>query len=684
LAEIAGQPVSSDLAEMSLLDRCKAVEQAGMAVTNSWAALWSEAISYFLSQQLKGYKRHKNWEWVVLNYLWPSIQAELAKLSRRFKFVASPIEPGDTDIAEALQGFLQWQWDTGLKQGGMRRENIKCLLCGKLYGYWISKIYWDRKITWSSEQRQWLGDVKHRLWHPAFFWASDKEYINEGDCGTVRYLELEYAQSLWPKKKKVLKEQSVGYADMIRHISHGDTIHGQTSHQGTYPSKGTGDVDSHSADKLSSTLLSLVVSESTQQGNSTDVRRYCRISEQYLKNYKESNKQEESPADPAVLMESGQLIQDAVTGGYMDRNGLPVTSENWPVNVTEWREPDYPNGQYIIRNEDEILNPDPDTQIYPHSRWPFVVCPHYLLPFMWQGSDAISLYRDTQDKINVAVSHLFNNAKEFGDPKIAVEENALLVDPRNAKKKYEILKGAGAIIKLVRGGLSRFKVIEPKAPSAAHMMIYQMMVQEFKNIQGMQDIALGKKTTGDTTATEAQHLAMSANDRIKLQNLFQEEWARDLIRLVAEMDQYYYEAGRVVRVVGDDMMIGAVQITDRSKEAKFDVNIEPTEGMPWDEEKRILRYEKAYTILQDPRPNPLLPEYLRVLQITAWQKILEKHEKWQDWIGFEQLIEAVEAGQLAPEQALQMLIEKARQRIMSMQAVGDASNGNSDSRKESA
>jgi len=673
----AGTPEPTTEQEMDILELCKSREEAGMARTRNWTAMWDEALRYFLSDQLRGQKNFENWDWVILNYIWPAIFQEIAKLSRDFKPVVSPIEQSDVEIADAMGGFLNWQWQKGLHRQGMRIEQLRAILDRKLYGYSVSKIFWEDKVHWNDQQRRWEGQVRHRLWHPALFWCSDNEYINDGDCGTVRYLELAYAQSLWPGYKKELYESSVGHADMLKDGG-GESISGQTSTTGgSYPSAGVGAQDKDNVNHHSNELLNIVLDSDRRMGggDSQDKRRFVKISEAYLKDPEEKHHKDEIPFDPDMLKATGQIV--AVNGNYYTPDGQEITSDNWPNQVDEWDEPLYPNGRYIIRCEDTILNPDRDDQKYPFKVWPFIVVPHYLLPHMWQGSDAVTLYKNTQDHINITISHLHNAMKEFGDPKILVESDALATPPGPMKRQFSILKGAGAIIRLARGGLNRIQIRPPVPPSPAAMALYQLFVQEYKNIQGMQDIAQGKKTSGQITATEAQFLAISSNDRIKLQNIFEEDWAKQIFSITAEMDQFYYEVDRVVRIIGDDLQIGGVQITDRSKEIEFDVDIEVGEGLPWDEEKRIVKYEKAYQLLSDPAPNPLLPEMLRVLGITGWQRILQKHQGWQKYVAFEQLKQAVFEGKVSPEDAVKLLIQQAMSEFQARPQTNEVQNGNS-------
>lgn len=646
-----------------------------MVRTRAFGGMWHDSLCYFLSDQLRGSRKYDNWEWVTVNYIWPAICQEMAKLSRDFKPITEPIEPSDMELAEAIGGFLEWQWDNTLHEDGMDIQQLKAILDRKLYGYSVSKILWENRPRggWNEKERRWEGEARYALLLPSTFWASDNENINDGDCGTVRYIELEYAQSLWPDFKDTLEQNAVTAAN-IEKDSWGQTIDGQTENtsSGTYPNAGTGFQDKEEGHHQENELLNLVLNSSRGLGMQGDrSQKYVRISEIYFLDREEEDLSEDIPSTTEQLLSSGEVFEKEQR--LYTRDGQEITSENWPHDILEWKRPLYPNGRYIVRCKDTILNPNYEDQKYPFKAWPFIVIPHYLLPHMWQGSDAVTLYKGTQDHINVAISHLLNNMKEFGDPRIALEAGALAVEPGPTKKHFSILKGAGALIRLARGGLSKMKVIPPVPPSAAHSLLYQLFVQEFKNIQGMQDIAQGKKTTGQTTATEAQFLAMSSNDRIKLQNKFEELWARKIFSLVADFDQYYYEVGRVVRVLGEGRIVGAHQITERAKTIEFDVRIEIGQGLPFDEEKRIQKYTMAYNLLKDPTPNPLLPEFLRVLGISAWQKLLMKYDAWQKWVAFEQLIAAVKEKKIKPEDAAQLLLQRA---VMEFQQMQEQTNGN--------
>ncbi|KKM84476.1 hypothetical protein LCGC14_1298790 [marine sediment metagenome] len=633
-------------------------EEAGMKKTEEWVSLWQESLRYFFGDQLAHKKEHKEWDWIVINYIWPSAMQEIAKLSKNFSEIhALPWNDDDADSAEAWQNILQWQWEKGINRSGMRLEQIYAILCGKIFGYRVSKIFWDEKCTWDDKQKRWMGDVRHKLWHPAEFWASDNEKIEDGDCGTVRFVDLEWAQARWPQFKKKLELKASKYKDLV---SGGDTtIRGQLASAGTFPAKGKGGIDKGLGANDQNRILDRILDSDRMTNTDIDEdKQFVKLSETYFKDYLETKQKIEEDIPPQELIESGEMFsQDGV---FYDTRGKPVDMDNWPKRTTkEWTEPDYPTGRYVIHVDDLILNPD--DQKYPYSRWPFVVIPHYLLPFMWQGINGVTLYKNVQDMINVTVSHLTNNMKMFGDPKIMVEKGAIDTPPGRHKEHFRIGKAAGSIIRLVKGGIKRVAVIPPVTPSAAALQLYGLFTQEFKNLIGLQDVAQGKAGK-NLTATESSYLAISSHDRISLQNVFETEWVRKCCELIAGICQAKYEPERWVRIVGDDKAAGVMQITQEMNQVRFDVDIQPAPAIPMDAEKRLVKLNKAYELMGGP-PNVMMPEMLKALEVPNWRKLLQEHSVWVEYMKFQQLYNAVAEGKIDPKEGVRILIAAISQKI---------------------
>lgn len=649
---------------------------AGMAKTKAWTDMWQMSLKYFFGDQLYNKKRHKNWDWVVVNYIWPTAMQEIAKLSKNFpRIVCNPWEASDIEAAETWQAKLQWDWEQGLNGTGMKLEHVAAILDGKLFGYRVSKLYWEDKVRWDEKTQRWEGDVKYKLWHPACFWASDDEKINNGDCGTVRYVSLDWAIRRWPKFEDELRQEAKEYKGEQSGLSpvRGSQSTGTTAAlaAGAYP----GGSESEVRDYSGNLLTPLILAADKTLGGSSGIPKeeeVVKIEEVYFRDLTTEHIVDEEDIPREELLSSGTISLDR-NETFVGVDGVPIPLNDWPKRIVrEYEKPKFPTGRFIVRCGKTVLNPDEKEQVYPHSQWPFIVVPHYLLPHMWRGVNAVELYRSPQDMINISVTHLFNNMKLFGDPKIAVENDAIAINPKT-KKYFSIGAGAGAIIRLARGGLQRMKIIDPPSTSAGASQLYMLFSQEFKNITGLQNIAMGKRE-GRTTATEAQHLALSSHDRIALQSAYEDEWIRRVIVLDAEISQRYYDIGRLVRIVGEDRIVGATQITQQLKDIRFDVNVEPAASLPYDKEKRQAAYLQAYQILRDPTPNPLLPDILRQLDIPNWKKIIDQHTGWRHFQQLNALFDAVKAGQIDVKQATQIIITKLTE-IAQQESIGNVVGG---------
>jgi hypothetical protein len=579
----------------TFLDR---LEEEGMQITKAWGSVWSESIRYFFGDQLGHRRAKKGWDWIVVNYILPAAMQEIAKLSKNHaQILAHPWEASDAEFAEAWRSLLQWLWEKGVNGHGMRLEQIASNLDKKLYGYSVSKVLWESRDVWLDEQKRWQGDVRFRLWKPERFWALGQEKIDDGPCGTVRHVEEKWAVNRWPKFKKKIEEASQTYEEVL---TGGQTIDGQTLSSGTYPAAGTGGIDRGTRRNGFRALLDLIVRRKKHTPKDSKIR-YIKLAEFYYRDHEE--RPVKDYLSPEELLAAGYIFTNGAM--FTDRSGTPL-NELPQIVKREYREPLYPNGRFVIRlGKDIIVNRN---QRYGFKKWPFVVSPHYLLPHMWQGWDAVQMYKSAQDMINISISHLVNNMKMYGDPKVAVERGAIDSPPSKRDSHYRIGKGAGSIIRLVKGGLARFKILDPPAPSAAALQLYSMFSQEFKNMVGLQDIATGKQGKGRITATESHFLMISANDRLALQSAYEDVWVTEVARLFAWICQKNYEVGRIVRVIGEDNIVGAQQISEQVKNVDFDIDIIPGAQLPFDQEKKEAKYIQAYQLMADPAPNPMLPE----------------------------------------------------------------------------
>jgi hypothetical protein len=59
----------------------------------------------------------------------------------------------------------------------------------------------------------------------------------------------------------------------------------------------------------------------------------------------------------------------------------------------------------------------------------------------------------------------------------------------------------------------------------------------------------------------------------------------EVCSLIAAACQKNYTVERLIRIVGEDKIIGATQITQGLKDVRFDVEILPATTLPYDEDK---------------------------------------------------------------------------------------------------
>jgi hypothetical protein len=62
-------------------------------------------------------------------------------------------------------------------------------------------------------------------------------------------------------------------------------------------------------------------------------------------------------------------------------------------------------------------------------------------------------------------------------------------------------------------------------------------------------------------------------------------------------------------------------------------------------------------------PSPMLPELMRALEIPGWRKILQRHALWVEWMQFQQMMQAVQKGEMDPQAAVNAIMQKAMQVI---------------------
>lgn len=601
------------------------IRDAGMVVTKKWQTIWHTAIQYAWGQQLQGWKLKENWEYIVVNRIYPLMFQTIAKLANNHPKILTHAwddeEEGATEYAENWAGHLQYLWESPYELN-MRLKLIKGLLDCAVFGYMVGKTYWENKPRggWDNESKSWRGKAAEVFIHPAMFWCdpSAETLENAENCGSKRRVKLEWAINRWPDYKDEIKAEA--YTSDDPKYTAGDMI--------TYKDQ-KGSSLSLSRQNMFSRLVSMILNQGAATGDTSDggdKQKYVDIEEIYWRDYEETHIKIEDNIPEDELLRQGRIIKEKVTGLFIDPKTKKPLAE-WPKQVTqEYDEPKFPNGRFVLRIGQTILNPKEEEQVYKESRWPFNVMPYHILPHMWQGGNAVELSRNNNDFLNITVSSMVNQVRRTADPAKVIEAGAL-AKGRDGKvrSKIDAITGLGRIIIAARGKINAiqnlvYPPLDPAVPILAELLKKDIDDQSF-----MQDVARGAAQKGQQTKAEIVRLNQNSLDYVGLQGVFLDKWIDETATLTAEICQGNYEVGRLMKMIADDVKTG-MKAEQMAFDVRFDVNIEPGSTLPFDEQKKQQEYATAYKMLENPVPNPMIEDMLRVLNISKRKEILEKYQ----------------------------------------------------------
>ena len=618
--------------------------QAGMAVTNTWKDMWLTALQYTWGQMLRDIRPKENWNYIVINRIYPLLFQNIAKLSKNNPKIIThgwdEEKEGVTAFVEQWAGILQYIWESK-RELSMRLKLIKGLLDAGLFGYMVGKTYWDDRVKFDDDSKKWAGNVRHTFVHPALFWCDPAAETVEAaeNLGTKRRVKLEWAKNKWPEHKDDIETQAYA-ADDPRFIADSDIIY--SSQKGdTLERNGT----------IFTKIVQLVTGKglgnAEQAGGKTDDKeRYVDIEEIYWKDYSEKKIKIEEPLGVGELEASGKYIVEGSTGLVFDTaTKKPVEKEDWPKKVIkEFTEPNFPNGRFVLRVGKTILNPEDDDQKYAYDMWPFQVMPYHILPHMWQGGNAVEMVRNNNDMLNLTMSAMVNQLVRTADPEKLVEAGTMAKDRKGRIRKVKF--GLGKLIVVAKGKIDRIKNMVYPTMDPVVLNLAAFMQKDIDDNSFSQPVSRGEIQKGSTTKAEAIRANVNSHDYTALQAVFLDGWIESTATLIAEIVQANYSPERMIRIKGNDGD-RASKMTSQLLDVEFDVSIEAGSTLPFDEERKQTAYLTAYKLVGEPIPNPMIEETLRTLNIADRQKILAKYQGlvlFKQFIGFGQL-----ATQLNPE-----------------------------------
>ncbi len=612
------------------------IRDAGMVVTRKWMTIWHTAIQYAWGQQLQGWNLKEDWEYVVVNRIYPLMFQTIAKLAGNNPKILTHAwddeQEGTTEYAEKWAGHLQYLWQSPYELN-MRLKLIKALLDCAVFGYMVGKTQWELKPRggWDGTQKKWTGKVAELIYHPGLFWADPSaETLEDAEnCGTTRRVKMEWAVNRWPKYKKEIESQAYTASDP--EYTAGDMI--------TYEDQ-KGSTLSVSRQNMLSKLVSLILGQGAATGaeqTASDQQKFVSIEEIYWCDYSESHEEIEDIIPEDVLLKQGVIVKDPETSLHIDpKTNKPLA--DWPKQVIkEYDEPKFPGGRFVLRIGRTILNPEEGEQVYKESRWPFTVMPYHILPHMWQGGNAVEMSRNNNDFLNITISSMVNQVRRTADPTKIIEAGAL-AKGRDGKvrSKHDDITGLGRIIIAARGKLKAIGNYQEPPLDPAVERLAMVLKQDIDDQMFMQDVARGAAQKGDQTKAEIVRLNQNALDYVGLQGIFLDKWIDDTGTLIAELCQRNYEPGRLMKMLADENKT-STKLEQSDLDVRFDVNIEPGSTLPFDEEKKQQEYAAAYQLLENPVPNPMIEDMLRVLNISKRKEILSKYQGLQMFRQFIQM-----------------------------------------------
>ena len=636
------------------------MQRAGMAVTKQWMGMWLTAIKYAWGQQLADLKPNEDWNYIVINRIYPLMFQNIAKLSKNhpkvLAFPWSEEKEGVQEFVEQWAGALQYVWESPYELS-MRLKLIMGLLDAGLFGYMVGKTYWDDKVRFDDENKKYIGNVQETFVHPATFWvdSSADSMDTAENCGTKRRVTLEWALNRWPEHKEEIKASAYTSNDP-RYIA-SEII----SYEGQKGSTLHDNMSKLPFSKLVGLILKKFQNNEDGDTSKEGTQQYVDVEETYWKDYETRHVKIEDNVPAEELTLAGKIVEDPANGIFIDTQTGEEIAE-WPKRLTnEYDEPVYPNGRFVLRIGKAILNPKKENQKYKYSRWPFTIMPYHILPHMWQGGNAIEMARNNNDMLNMSVSAMVRRVLLTADPERLVEVGALAKNRKGNLRQTNPF-GLGKYIITNRGKNDKVRNLEYAPLDPATMMLAGIIKQDIDDSMFMQDTARGASSTagglggsgGRITATEAARLDTNSHDYTALQAIFLDMWLDHTFTLIAEIMQKNYEPGRIIRIIGDNSEKSNIPVSRELLDVRFDVNVEPGSTLPFDEERKKNDYLTAYKLLENPIPNPLIEDILRILKISNTKKVLAKY---QGMILFKQFIQLSQMlAQVPPEQVQAVLM----------------------------
>jgi len=252
--------------------------------------------------------------------------------------------------------------------------------------------------------------------------------------------------------------------------------------------------------------------------------------------------------------------------------------------------------------------------------WPIAICQNIVLPGVWYGMDETEQLKERQDILNDMASAMQDHCESSIHPKCKYGVNAVL----NPKK---INNSPDAMIPMEDGRFGELEWVVPKSLGPDARWLADFSDRSMEQSGGIPGTNMARTLDREATATEIATLDRAGRGRVGMSSALLDEYITRIYMLMGECIQENYDLNRLVRIMGDDGMVTAMEMAAGHKAVAFDVMVEPASTLPQDKDKRKAELLQLNQIMST--PSPLLPEILDAFEMANKQQLLQRAQSWQ-------------------------------------------------------
>ena len=634
---------------------------AGRQVTINWMDYYSSGYNQTYNNQRTDADPNNEDVDVQVNRMFPAMVQEMAVQAQRRPMIM--VEPHDeqgidAESAKVWEGILQHQY---LNELNMVDLNQNASMDAWNFGLYVAKVYWEPKAEWDVDRRVWIGKPQTSLVYPPFFGADpEAEAIDMATpyVFSERRVPIDWVLQRWgttpEMKAKILKaaETDPYNTDFARQTN--NTIFGRIRNWFT-PSAGASSQsvlqNAYNRDKgvglkgsgpSRGRLLELIAG-ARGLGNQTDIRnysgspRYLTLSEIYFRDLTEGQKTDLQDIPREELLDSGALVPHAdgtlrvgdptafkKSAPHLKEGDVPTIAD-MPQRKNDLSEPEFPRGRFVLKiGRDLVLNPEKKDQIYPYKRWPYITAVNHRLPHVWQGLNGTEMSEPLQTLINSTYTSMLNWVKFHGNPQKVYEEGAV----SDTKK---LTNKPGGMIPMKEGKIDKIRDLPPAPLSGGFDRIISGLNNEIQSMALKPDQATGRGTSGNQTATEIATKQEADIIRSSLQIMQRDQFNKEIMELVVELDQANLKPGDMVKLSGKEFAARLHEIEEGLLDLEFAIKLQIGTGLPFDKEKKKQDIER---LAQFTGPFPIMDKILEVFEIDDPEETLEKIEGYREYLAF--------------------------------------------------